>query len=37
MQVGKFLHKFIFNELPKVHKTRRNALIYLVASLLDQP
>lgn len=36
MQVGKFLHKFIFNALPKVHQTRRNALICCVASLLDQ-
>ena len=36
MQVGRFLHKFIFNALPKVHQTRRNALICSVASLLDQ-
>lgn len=36
MQVGKFLHKFVFNALPEVHKTRRNALICTVASLLDQ-
>ncbi len=36
MQVGKFLHKFVFNALPKVHKIRRNALICTVASLLDQ-
>lgn len=36
MQVGKFLHKFVFNSLPKVHKTRRNVLICTVASLLDQ-
>jgi len=36
MQVVKFLHKFVFNALPKVHKIRRNALICTVASLLDQ-
>jgi hypothetical protein len=36
MQVGKFLHKFVFNALPKVHQTRRNALICTVSSLLDQ-
>lgn len=36
MQVGKFLHKFVSNALPKVHKTRLNALVCTVSSLLDQ-
>lgn len=36
MQVGKFLHKFVFNALPKIHQTRLNALVCTVASLLDQ-
>src|SRR3990167_992811 len=36
MHMSKFLHKFVSNALPKVHKTRRNALVCTVASLLDQ-
>ncbi len=36
MQVAKFLHKFVFNALPKVHQYRRKALMCTVSSLLDQ-
>lgn len=36
MHISKFLHKFVFKALPKVHKTRLNSLICTVASLLDQ-
>lgn len=34
--MDRFLHKFVFKALPKVHKTRLNTLICTVASLLDQ-
>jgi hypothetical protein len=36
MQVTKSLHKFVSNALPKMHKTRCDALISAVSSLLDQ-
>jgi hypothetical protein len=36
MHLAKFLHKFVSNALPKVHKTRLNSLVCTVSSLLDQ-